>query len=69
MSTRPGRPPLLAFAVTLFVLGILGVLTVFGLYATGHQGLPVWLPSAVGGLTVLGLALGLVVLFREARSS
>jgi hypothetical protein len=60
---------MIAFAVTLFVLGVLGVLAVFTLYATGHQGLPVWLPSAVGGLTVVGFALGLVVLFREARRS
>lgn len=67
MDSRPAKPGLVAFAVVLFVLGVLGVLTVFALYATGYQQLPVWLPSTVGGVTIVGLALGLVALLREAR--
>lgn len=69
MVTRSGKPLLLPAAVVLFVVGLLGVLSVFALYATGHHGLPVWLPSTMGGVTILGLALGLVVLLREARRS
>jgi hypothetical protein len=53
--------------VALFGVGMLAVLVVFFLFATGLRDLPVWLSGAAGILTPLGLGLGLLSLIREIR--
>ncbi|MGH3436982.1 MAG: hypothetical protein ACRDRN_11015 [Sciscionella sp.] len=69
MAPRSLRPPLIGVAVALFAAGVLAIVVVFGIALSGAAGLPVWLPSAAGGVTAAGLALGLIALLREARGS
>ncbi|MQA07321.1 MAG: hypothetical protein GEU98_02000 [Pseudonocardiaceae bacterium] len=66
MSADAPRPRLMPVAVVLFALGMLAVLAVFVLFATGERNLPVWLSGAAGLLTPLGFGIGLYVLVREA---
>ena len=54
--------------VALFAVGMLAVLAVFFMFATGLRNLPVWLSAAAGILTPLGLGLGLLSLIRENRA-
>lgn len=65
----PGRRVrLVPIAVGCFAAGIVGVLVVLGLFIAGQTELPWWLSVAAVGLTSIGFALGLVALFREART-
>ncbi|GAB2650972.1 hypothetical protein GCM10027271_05790 [Saccharopolyspora gloriosae] len=59
MSAAPSRSIVLPLAVGLFAAGVLAVVVVFGLYATGIADLPLWLNLATL-LAPLGLIVGVV---------
>jgi hypothetical protein len=58
------RSKLLPAAVTLFVIGLVAIIAVFGLYATGQKELSVWLYVAAMLLPV-GLALAVFSVVRR----
>ena len=60
-------PKLLPLAVGLFAAGVLAIVAVFVLYATGHSDLPLWLNVAATYLPAIGLALGIIAVVRKAR--
>lgn len=66
MSASTSRPVVLPVAVGLFALGVLAVLVVFGLYATGRTDLPLWLNLATL-LTPAGLIVGVLGAVLRAR--
>jgi hypothetical protein len=66
-TTAPGAPWLMRLGVSLFAVGMVAVLAVFIMFASGLRNLPVWLSAAAGVVTPLGLLLGLIALVREAR--
>ncbi|MFD9894608.1 hypothetical protein ACFWY9_35125 [Amycolatopsis sp. NPDC059027] len=66
--TASGKPFLMRIGIGLFGLGMLAVVVVFILFATGMENLPVWLSVGAGVVTPLGLLLGLIALVREART-
>ena len=69
MATTSARSSkLVPVAVAIFAIGLIALAAVFVLYVSGHKDLPLWLNSSAGVLVLLGLALGLVALIREARS-
>ena len=57
MATPARRGAPLPVAVALFAVGLLAVLSILVLFATGRHDLPVWL-SVAGMLTPAGLAVG-----------
>jgi uncharacterized membrane protein YhdT len=67
MARTAARSTALPVAVGLFGLGLLAIVAVFVLYATGHGDLPVWLNLATL-LAPLGLAVGVItVIVRNRR--
>ena len=60
-------PKLLPLAVGLFAVGVLAIVAVFVLFATGHGDLPLWLNVAATYLPAAGLGLGLIAVIRKAR--
>ncbi|MEU0885524.1 hypothetical protein ABZ345_43660 [Lentzea sp. NPDC005914] len=60
-------PKMLPLAVGLFAVGVLAIITVFVLFATGHSDLPVWLNVAATYLPAVGLGLGIIAVIRKAR--
>ncbi|MET8762087.1 hypothetical protein [Lentzea sp. NPDC004782] len=58
---------MLPLAVGLFAVGVLAIVAVFVLFATGHGDLPVWLNVAATYLPAIGLALGIVAVIRKSR--
>jgi ABC-type multidrug transport system permease subunit len=66
MRQRPSRDWLLTVAMLLFAIGLLALAVVFGLFATGHRDLPMWL-SLSSLLLPLGLALGIPRTLRVLR--
>lgn len=58
---------LMRIGIGLFALGVLAIVVVFVLFASGLSDLPLWLSLAAGVATPLGLLLGLAALVREAR--
>jgi hypothetical protein len=60
-------PKLLPLAVGLFAAGVLAIIAVFVLFATGHSDLPVWLNVAATYLPAAGLGLGIFAVVRKAR--
>jgi hypothetical protein len=66
-TATPRKPILMRVGVGLFAAGMVAVVAVFIMFASGLQNLPVWLSAAAGVVTPLGLALGLIALVREAR--
>ena len=58
---------LMRVGIGLFALGVLAIVVVFVLFASGLSDLPLWLSLAAGVATPLGLLLGLAALVREAR--
>jgi hypothetical protein len=53
------RDRLLTVAMVLFAVGLVALAVAFGLFATGHRNLPMWL-SLASLLLPIGLALGVV---------
>jgi hypothetical protein len=68
-KTYPRKPWLMRVGIGVFAFGVLAVLVVFILFAAGFHNLPVWLSAVAGIATPLGIALGLIALVREHRSS
>lgn len=69
MSKPPRGAPLLVRAgVVVFALGLVAVVVVFTLFATGAHDLPVWLNLAAM-MAPVGFGLALLGLFRQARRS
>ncbi|HEX7308655.1 hypothetical protein [Lentzea sp.] len=60
-------PKLLPLAVGLFAVGVLAIVVVFVLFATGHSDLPVWLNVAATYLPAVGLGLGIIAVIRKSR--
>jgi uncharacterized membrane protein YhdT len=58
---------MLPLAVGLFAVGVLAIVAVFVLFATGHGDLPVWLNVAATYLPAIGLALGIIAVIRRSR--
>lgn len=58
---------MLPLAVGLFAVGVLAIIAVFVLFATGYSDLPVWLNVAATYLPAVGLALGIIAVIRKAR--
>jgi len=58
MPQRTQRDWLLTSAMVLFAAGLVALAVMFGLFATGHRGLPMWL-SLSSLLLPLGLAIGM----------
>lgn len=65
MLQRPHRDPVLTVAMVLFTLGLLALAVAFGLFASGHRNLPLWLSLSIVLLPV-GLAIGMVRSQRRA---
>jgi len=61
------QSPLMKLGVALFAVGMVAVVTVFVMFASGLENLPVWLSVAAGVITPLGLGIGLAGLVKEAR--
>ncbi|MDR7301512.1 hypothetical protein [Haloactinomyces albus] len=68
MTHSARRPATTSAAVTMFGIGLLAVLVIFGLFAAGYRNLPVWLNLAAM-LAPLGLAVGLVAAIGQVRQS
>ena len=68
MAHSASKSALLPVSVALFSLGLLAIVIIFGLYAAGHQNLPVWL-NVVALLAPLGLVTGVVGVVLQARDS
>ncbi|MBK1785390.1 hypothetical protein [Prauserella cavernicola] len=58
---------LMRAGIGLFAIGMVAVVAVFVMFASGLEDLPVWLSAAAGVVTPLGLLLGLIALVREHR--
>jgi hypothetical protein len=68
-KTEPSKPWLMRVGIGVFALGVLAVLVVFVMFASGLHDLPVWLSAAAGVATPLGIVLGFIALVREHRKS
>lgn len=66
MATSSSRSPVFSASLGLFGVGLLATAVVFGLYAAGHENLPVWLNLATL-LAPLGLITGVVGLVVTTR--
>lgn len=60
------RPDVFKAAMAVFGLGLLAVVVVYGLFAAGHENLPLWLNLATS-LAPLGLITGLITLVVRTR--
>ncbi|MDX8036476.1 hypothetical protein SK803_40310 [Lentzea sp. BCCO 10_0856] len=58
---------LMPLAVGVFAVGVLAIIVVFVLFATGHSDLPVWLNVIATYAPAIGLALGIIAVVRKAR--
>ena len=68
-KTYPHKPWLMRAGIGVFALGVLAVVVVFIMFATGLRDLPVWISAVAGIATPLGILLGLIALVREHRKS
>jgi hypothetical protein len=66
MPQPPKRDRLLTVAMVLFAAGLVALAVTFGLFATGHRNLPMWL-SLSSLLLPIGLALGVVRTRRQSQ--
>ncbi|WP_433871152.1 hypothetical protein [Saccharopolyspora sp. CA-218241] len=60
------RSAVLPVSIVLFAAGLLSIIAIFGLYALGHQDLPVWLNLATL-LAPAGFIFGVVATVLRAR--
>lgn len=60
--------PLARIGFTLFGIGLLAVIVILVLFATGSENLPLWL-NLVALLAPVGFGLGLLGVYRESRAS
>lgn len=68
MAGSSSRSTALPVSMTLFGLGLLAIVLVFGFYAAGCEDLPVWLNLATL-LAPLGLVIGVVAVVLNARKN
>jgi hypothetical protein len=66
MRQLPQRDRLLTAAMVLFAAGLVALAVMFGLFATGHRRLPMWL-SLSSLLLPIGLALGIARTRRQSH--
>lgn len=67
MREREGKSPLINTGLAVFAVGLVFVVVVFAMFASGMQDLPAWLMSCAGLLTPFGLVLSLVGLIRQHK--
>lgn len=67
MREREGKSPLINIGLAVFAVGLVFVVVVFAMFASGMHDLPVWLMTCAGLLTPLGLVLSLVGLIRQHK--
>lgn len=60
-------PKLMPLAIGLFAVGVLAIIAVFVLFATGHSDLPVWLNVLATYLPAVGLGLGIIAVVKRSR--
>ena len=68
MASPSSRSAALPVSMALFTLGLIAIVSIFALYATGHENLPLWLNLATL-LTPLGLIIGVVSTIASSRRS
>ncbi|MGH3629864.1 MAG: hypothetical protein ACRDRL_20800 [Sciscionella sp.] len=68
MASDRSQNPLMRSGIVCFALGLVAILAVVVLYASGARNLPLWLNLCAGILTPLGLALGLLGLAWQLRT-
>lgn len=66
MASSSSRSAVLPIAMAMFGIGLLAIIVIFGLFATGHQDLPAWL-SVVALLCPAGLIFGVIATVVRAR--
>ncbi|WP_031464733.1 hypothetical protein [Sciscionella sediminilitoris] len=67
MREREGKSPLINTGLVIFALGLVAVVVVFSMFASGMSNLPLWLMICAGLLTPVGLVIGLVGLVRQHK--
>ena len=65
---RRQTSPLARIGFVVFGIGLLGVVVIMTLFATGSHDLPLWL-NLVAMLAPVGFGIGLVGIYRESRAS
>lgn len=65
---RRQTSPLARIGFVVFGIGLLGVVVIMVLFATGSHDLPLWL-NLVAMLAPVGFGIGLVGIYRESRAS
>ena len=66
--SRRQTSPLARIGFVVFGIGLLGVVVIMVLFATGSHDLPLWL-NLVAMLAPVGFGIGLVGVYRESRAS
>ncbi|GAA2790134.1 hypothetical protein GCM10010452_18140 [Crossiella cryophila] len=66
MAVTAPKIKLIPVAIVVFAIGLLAVVSTFGLFASGRTELPLWLNLACL-LLPIGLALGVFAVFRQSR--
>jgi hypothetical protein len=66
--SRRQTSPLARIGFVVFGIGLLGVVVIMVLFATGSHDLPLWL-NLVAMLAPIGFGIGLVGVYRESRAS
>jgi hypothetical protein len=66
--SRRQTSPLARIGFVVFGIGLLGVVVIMALFATGSHDLPLWL-NLVAMLAPVGFGIGLLGVYRESRAS
>lgn len=66
MAGSSPRSTVLPISLAMFGVGLLAIIVIFGLFATGHQDLPAWI-SVVALLCPAGLIFGVIATVARAR--
>lgn len=67
MREREGKSPLINTGLVIFAIGLVAVVVVFALFASGMSDLPLWLMISAALLTPIGLVLGMIGLVRQHK--
>ncbi|WP_406692924.1 hypothetical protein REH65_15240 [Saccharopolyspora sp. ID03-671] len=68
MASNSPRSAVLPVAMAMFGVGLLAIIVIFALFATGHQDLPAWVSLATL-LCPAGLIFGVIATVVRARRS
>ncbi|MEV4734612.1 hypothetical protein [Saccharopolyspora sp. NPDC049426] len=66
MASSSPRSAVLPISIAMFGIGLLAIVLIFALFATGHQDLPAWI-SVVTLLCPAGLIFGVIATVIRAR--